>query len=222
VTTGDAVRALLLTGGEAPYVDPWHPFAATSARLAAIAAGLGWQVQTRGDVAERLADGLDGIDVLLVNAPAPGTPVAPVLLAAAEAAVVAFVARGGGVLALHAGTVSLLGLPSWNALTGASWIAGVTGHPPVGAALLRGHDDPRVPGGIEVVDERYQDLDLLGERTVLVSTTSDDGREHPLVWARVPGAARLVADTLGHDERSFDSPGHRELLARCLAWVAGG
>jgi hypothetical protein len=190
------VHALLLAGGEAPYVDPWHPFAETSDRLGALAEALGWSVERADDVGARLAEGLDGVDVLLVNAPAPK-------------------------FALHIGAVALLGLPRWNALTGARWIEGVTGHPPLGACVVHGHDDPRVPGDLELVDERYTDLALEGDRTVLASYEGDDGRTHPLVWAREVDGARVLVDTFGHDGRSFDSATHRELLERSLRWVAG-
>jgi type 1 glutamine amidotransferase len=55
-----------------------------------------------------------------------------------------------------------------------------------------------------------------------VSYDGEDGRTHPLVWSREQDGARVLIDTFGHDTRSFDSPSHRELLARSLRWVAGG
>ena len=215
------VRALLLAGGTAPYVDPWHPFAETSDRLADTARGLGWAVERADDVADRLAAGLDDVDVLLVNAPAPERQTGEAMLRAADAALAAFIARGGGSVALHTASITLLGLPRWTDLTGARWVEGVTGHPPLGACTVHGHDDPRVPGDLELVDERYTDLALAGERTVLVSYDDDASRTHPLVWARSFGPARVLVDTLGHDARSFDSEGHRVLLERGLAWAAG-
>ena len=217
----DPVHALLLAGGEAPYVDPWHPFAETSDRLGALAEELGWSVERADDVGARLAQGLDGVDVLLVNAPAPEGGVDPAVAEQADAALAAFLARGGRAFALHIGAVALLGLPRWNALTGARWVEGVTGHPPLGTCVVHGHDDPRVPGDLELVDERYTDLALDGDRTVLVSYEGDDGRTHPLVWAREVDGARVLVDTFGHDGRSFDSATHRELLERSLRWVAG-
>lgn len=215
------VRALLLAGGAPPFVDPWHPFAETSDRLGELAEGLGWSVDRADDVGARLAQGLDGVDVLLVNAPAPEGGVDPGVAERADAALLAFLARGGRAVALHIGAVTLLGLPRWNALTGARWVEGVTGHPPLGECVVHGHDDPRVPGDLELVDERYTDLALDGDRTVLVSYEGDDGRTHPLVWAREADGARVLVDTFGHDGRSFDSATHRELLERSLRWVAG-
>lgn len=216
------VHALLLSGGAPPYVDPWHPFAASSDRLAQVAEGLGWAVERADDVAGRLGQGLDGIDVLLVNAPGPDGDVDPALLEAADRALAGFLGRSGAVVGLHIGAVTLLGLPRWNALTGARWIQGVSGHPPLGDCVVHGHDDPRVPGDLDLLDERYTDLELAGDRTVLVSYDGDDGRTHPLVWAREVDGTRVLVDTFGHDARSFDSTTHRELLERSLRWVAGG
>jgi hypothetical protein len=221
--TGDGgVRALLLAGGVPPYVDPWHPFAESSDRLGELAEGLGWAVERVDDVGARLAAGLDGVDVLLVNAPAPEGGADPVTAAAADRALAAFLGRRGGALALHIAATTLLGLPRWSALTGARWVEGVSGHPPLGDCTVHGHDDPRVPGDLRLFDERYTDLALEGDRTVLVSYDGEDGRTHPLVWAREQDGARVVVDTFGHDGRSFDSPSHRELLARSLRWTAGG
>ena len=220
MTDGGAVRGLLLAGGAPPYVDPWHRFAETADALAAIATGLGWRLERTDRVAERLAAGLDDVDVLLVAAPAPETAIEPGLLAAADAALEAFLARPVGAFGLHIGCVALLGLPRWTAATGARWVPGTTGHPPLGPCTVHGHDDPRVPGDLELVDERYTDLALEGERTVLVSYDGEDGRTHPLVWAREADGARVAADTLGHDARSFESTTHRALVERCLRWAA--
>ncbi len=219
--SGAPVRALALVGGRAPYTDRWHDFAGEAAGALGIAEGLGWSVETSFEPADRLAAGLEDVDVLVAVAPAPVEPVPASKLEAADAALGAFLGRRAGVFALHLGVTAMLGLPRWNVLTGARWVAGVSGHPPLGPCVVDGAEDPRVPAtSIELVDERYRDLALAGDRDVLVSWTADDGAVHPLVWAREAGPARLVADALGHDSRSLKSPGHRELIARCLTWLA--
>ena len=216
--SGAPVRALLLAGGTPPYVDPWHPFAATADRLGEIAEGLGWSVERSDGVAERLAAGLDDVDVLLVNAPMPEAAPDPGVFRAADAAVAGFLARRAGVFALHAATVTLLGLPSWAALTGATWVQGVSGHPPLGPCTVDGHDG--VPERFELIDERYTDLSLSGERHVLVSCESEERGTQPLVWTRRVGDVAVAVDTLGHDARSFDSPEHVALVRRLLQGVA--
>ena len=55
-------KSLILSGG-GQYADPWHPFAATSQRIAGLLAGLGHDVEISELVADRVAD-LRGCDVI--------------------------------------------------------------------------------------------------------------------------------------------------------------
>ena len=69
-----------------------------------------------------------------------------------------------------------------------------------------------------VFDERYSYLHTNRDITVLCEHFTD-GRLHPIVWARESGLARVVYDGLGHDTRSYESPGHVELLRRVVGWL---
>ena len=46
-----------------------------------------------------------------------------------------------------------------------------------------------------------------------------EGTEQPLVWAVEQDGARTVYDALGHDVRSFASPGRTDLLQREVRWL---
>jgi uncharacterized protein len=213
-------RTLILSGG-GRWADPWHPFAATSARLAAIAEGLGHEVEIAEELEQRLAVGLDGVAVIVVNA-AEGSPTAA--HEAAAAAVHAFLARGGGALAIHVGASTLIGLPDWEAVTGMKWVSGVSWHPPVGPShvLVRAerHAIAAPLHDFDLFDERYCDLRLAPDLDPFV-VHERDGRVEPLAWARTVGHARVVTDALGHGAESYDSPEHRELLERSLRWLTG-
>ncbi|MCD2443382.1 hypothetical protein LQ757_13955 [Agromyces sp. SYSU K20354] len=64
------MRAVVLPGS-GRYADPWHPFAETSASLAAIVAGAGYRVEVR----DGLPTGLAALDWLSrVPAPTFGAP----------------------------------------------------------------------------------------------------------------------------------------------------
>jgi len=212
-------RTLILSGG-GRYADPWHPFAATSARIAAIAESLGHEVEVAEELEERLVD-LDGVDVVAVNA-ADG-PVTDAHEAAA-AGIHAFLARGGGVLAIHVGASNLIGMPDWETVTGMKWVTGVSMHPPLGPSHVLVHPERHVIAAplhdFDLLDERYCHLRLAPDLAPFVSH-DHDGTAEPLVWARTRGRARVVTDALGHGVESYDSPEHRELLLRSFRWLTG-
>lgn len=210
-------RSLILSGGGA-YADPWHPFAATSERIAGILTALGHEVEICDHVADRVAD-LRGWDLIAVNAasgPQAGT-------SAAQAGLSAALDRGLNVLAVHVGACTLLRLPAWESVTGAAWTARSM-HPRAGPCRIITYPD-RHPicapvADFDLVDERYTCLRTAPD-IVPLAAHEHAGELHPLLWARTRGASRIVADLLGHDERSYDSPAHRELLTRAARWLTG-
>lgn len=211
-------RSLILSGGGA-YADPWHPFAATSELIAGLLAGLGHHVEVCEQVAERVAD-LDGWDLVVVNAaggPDAGT-------GAARDGLRAALDRGLGVLAVHVGACTLLRLPEWEAVTGAAWVAGQSMHPKVAPCRILtypGRHPVCAPvADFDITDERYTHM-RVAPGVVPLAAHQYEGRLHPLLWAREQGGARVVTDLLGHDERSFENPAHRELIARAAQWLAG-
>lgn len=221
----------LIAAGTGRYADPWHPFVATSHRIAAILEESGWAVAVTEDVDGAL-DALDGVDLLVVNAGDPwrngetgrGAP------EASTAGLDAALDRGIGVLAVHNAVSSLRDYPRWRALVGGDWVPEVSGHPPIGTArvLVRAEAHPLVrqldgldeDGAFELHDERYSDLVVDEDVLPLAEHVQErDGSRHPLLWAREVGAARLVYLALGHDERSYDSPVHAELIRRAARWT---
>jgi hypothetical protein len=204
-------------GGE--YRDPWHPFAATSARLAGIVRDLGHEVEVSEFVGDRVAY-LGGWDLVVVNAAAgpqaDTTAAADGLQAALDI--------GVGVLAVHVGACTLLGLPAWESVTGAAWVSGQSMHPKTGPARIRtypGRHPICAPvADFDIIDERYSYLRTAPD-VVPLAAHEHGGEIHPLLWARVLGRSRVVTDALGHDERSYDSAAHRELISRAARWLTG-
>ena len=208
-------RSLILSGGGA-YADPWHPFAATSERIAGILAALGHHVEISELVADRVAD-LGGWDLIVVNA-ASG-PEADT--SAAQAGLVAALDRGLGVLAIHVGACTLLRLPEWESVTGAAWTTGSM-HPKAGPCRIITYP------GRHPICAPVADFDITDERYAYLRTTPDivplaahehAGELHPLLWARIQQKACIVTDLLGHDERSYDSPEHCQLISRAARWL---
>lgn len=213
---------LILSGGMGAFTDPWHSFAATSERLAEVLREAGHRVDVSFAVAERLAE-LDGVDLLVVNAPSPDSPLDAAMLSAAGEGLHAFLQRGGAVLAVHVSVTTLLGLPAWSPLVGAHWVPGITSHPPLGRATVSVRGDFRTGAAreFELYDERYSDLEVTAPIDVVVEHRHD-GRTHPLVWTRQVGGSRMIADALGHGPESFDAPEHRVIVANLVAWAVEG
>jgi hypothetical protein len=211
-------RSLILSGG-GEYRDPWHPFAATSERLAGLLRTLGHEVEVSEWVGDRVAD-LSGWDLVVVNAAAG--PQADTT--AAASGLRAALSRGVGVLAVHVGACTLLGLQAWESVTGAAWVSGQSMHPKTGPCRITTY-----PGrhpicapvtDFDIIDERYSYLRIAPD-VVPLAAHEHEGEIHPLLWARVLGRSRVVTDALGHDERSFDSAAHRELISRAARWLTG-
>ncbi|MCH3150478.1 ThuA domain-containing protein, partial [Listeria monocytogenes] len=67
---------------------------------------------------------------------------------------------------------------------------------------------------------RYTDLRVQPD-VVALASHEHEGREHPLIWARSYGNARIVYDALGHDTASYEAETHREILRRAVDWLLG-
>lgn len=214
-----SVKALIASGS-GRYADPWHPFERTSLLIADVLASAGFETTIDDDVDQAMTR-LDGVDLLIVNAGDPwrsdqpgGAPPAALdgLAAAFE--------RGIGVIAFHASLASLRDYPEWAPAIGAVWLPGVSWHPPRGRTVVRGLG---LPGGspiqdVEVDDEQYLRLQRLG-RSDVVAEHEIDGEHSPAAWVRAFKASRVAVDALGHDERSYESAGHRALIAQLAEWV---
>lgn len=218
-------RAVIVSGG-GRYADPWHPFAETSAALADILTALGLQVTIDDDPDTRLAN-LEGVDLLVTNIGNPGrstSPAAQVADEAARAGILAYRQQGGPLLAMHSSVTSLIAMPEWEDVLGAIWVRGVSMHPPLDLAKIHvypnRHTIVRDQHDFEVDDERYSLL-RVGLKTIPLASHELDGERHPLLWAHERGGARVVVDLLGHDARSYESPEHREIIARSARWLLG-
>lgn len=214
-------RVLIVSGGREPFVDPWHPYAETSRRLAAIALDRRHVVEVSDDPVGRLIEGLDGVDVLVSNLPDPDDGVSQDQRALVARALDEWASTGVGVLGVHVGMTGLLGWPRWSPLMGARWAGGASGHPPLGLSRIRTLPHRLTDGAseFEVMDERYTGLEV----TAGFAAAADhevDGVIHPLIWSRREGPIRIVVDALGHGVESFDAPEHRAIVGRALDWLA--
>jgi type 1 glutamine amidotransferase len=220
-------RAVVLSG-DGRFCDAWHPFQETSSRLGDVLRAEGFNVEIAG-VDARMAD-LTGAQLVVVNIGAPSIP-DPDRDAAIRRGLLRYLRAGGPLLVMHVSATSLPELPEWEQIIGGIWVRGTTMHPDYGLSRILVYPDRHpivaTAGNFELHDERYSYLRVAADVVPLAAHTHD-GIEHPLLWARTyqgreghPAASRVVYDALGHDGRSYDSPEHREIVARAVRWLVG-
>lgn len=151
--------------------------------------------------------------------------------AAFRSAVEGHHSAGGGLCVLHTGILCFTDWPEWPGLVGGSWVWGKSWHPaPAPMRLVRhtGRPPVRAPhaiveglGSIEVVDERYCDIEAHADARILMTSSGPEG-EFPSVWVRDAGTGRSVYSSIGHDSASLTTASHARLLRRCVAWAGGG
>jgi type 1 glutamine amidotransferase len=214
------MNTVLLLSGAGPYADRWHRFAETSDRLAMIIGDLGHQVRLSDRVEDELVD-LQPVDLLVINIGNPTEPRPAETVDTMQHSLVDHLGRGGGLLGVHSSSISFATMPRWSEILGGHWIAGTSLHPPLSETMISTCGPHPITDGLDdiaVIDERYSYLYAEPDITVL-GRHNHDHLWHPIAWARDTGAGRVVYDGLGHDTRSYDSPGHIELIRRSVSWL---
>ncbi|MCI0534113.1 MAG: ThuA domain-containing protein [Verrucomicrobiales bacterium] len=137
-----------------------------------------------------------------------------------------FLARGGGLVMLHAACIAdqdpeplaeRLGLSAQPVRTKYR-------HGPVDLKLVASRDHPitrGLPTRIHFVDETY--WPMIGEmnRVEVLATAEEEGKAWPMIWRFTKGQGRVFGSILGHYSWTFDDPLFRVLVLRGLAWAAG-
>lgn len=207
---------VVVVSGSGRFADPWHPFPATSAALAGIAADLGHDVLIDEHVEERLIVPGDA-DLLVLNIGNPET-LEPGVDGRLRAGLAAYLDSGRPLLVSHC-SVSVV--PLTEATTspfGGFWHRGITMHPEYGASWILAAAPSALTAGIasfEVHDERYAFMELDPDVVPLLQH-EHDGLLHPLLWEWTVGPAPIVVDLLGHDAASYASPEHRTIVSRAI------
>jgi type 1 glutamine amidotransferase len=189
--------------------------------------GVGIEAVIDHDV-DRALTRLDDVALLVVNAGDPWVegadgeldPGDSASTDAASRALEAALARGVGVLAMHSALASLRDHAAWAAAIGGMWVPRGSWHPPLGTTRIEAGalpDGTALPT-FTVEDERYCRLQRIGQSHDIAWHTTD-GERMPAAWVREVGPARIAVDSLGHDERSYESDGHRAFLAALARWL---
>ena len=86
---------------------------------------------------------------------------------------------------------------------------------------VRVNSHPIVAGlsNFSILDELYYRPQITDKVDPLI-TAKWGGVEHPMLWVRLYGEARVCYCALGHDGRSFENRTFQVLLKRSTLWVA--
>ncbi len=135
----------------------------------------------------------------------------------------AFLARGGGVVALHAAVISddqpealaeRFGLAAQPVRTKYR-------HGPLDLKFVADAKHPLTVGfdNTSFVDETYWPMIGDRNRVTVLATTIEEGAEQPMIWTHEVGKGRVFASILGHYSVTLEDPLFRILVLRGLAWA---
>jgi uncharacterized protein len=202
----------------------------SNAVLAEIAQDLGRKSFTTENGAVFNDAQLRHFSVVVLNS-ASGTFLTPEQLGALER----FVARGGGVVALHAAGDDSHKEPWYDAtILGTTFI----GHPGGEDHIQRARvvvDQPRHPvmAGVTqpwtATDEWYSFSGDPSARGMTVLARVDEASyrpgaklamgRHPVMWINPRAKGRVFFSALGHDPEAYDDPNYRRILTNAIRWA---
>ncbi|WP_299194010.1 ThuA domain-containing protein [uncultured Erythrobacter sp.] len=224
-----AARALILSGGYS------HPFGESTGALVGIIEECGYDTLIEEDIDAAIAALADPPAMLAVNtlrwSMTQHAKYAPdrdrfayELPDSHMDALADYVASGGRMFVIHVSTICFDTQPRWHEVMGGGWTWGRSHHPPMGEIDISlteaGAEHSAGPAQFPLLDEAYHNLDPREDCTVLATCEIEEGPQ-PLAWVRKFGKGRVAVDALGHDARSINARGHRELITAQIEWLKG-
>ena len=228
-------RNLILTGGIG------HPFEDASEALADILARAGFRSDIFFDIESGIASlAANPYDLLTVYAlrwrMLGNEKYAPhraqwafSLSSEGRAGVLAHLARGGGLLALHTAAICFDDWREWGKVLGGLWVWGQSFHPPRGPlATTMTSAQSTLTEGLEgfrlIDDEVYSNLDLAEDVVPLMTARAEvatDDLDWPVLWCRESHGGRVAVNLIGHDRKALEHPAHTTILTRLALWCSG-
>jgi len=140
------------------------------------------------------------------------------------------IAKGHGLVIVHAGSSVFYNWPEFQQLSCGTWKNG-TSHGAIHANRVTFNDlDSPITRGLEpfwIRDEFWQNTLMAPEAKALASVTPDpafkgSGKPENILFSTETGGGRGFAIMLGHDAVTMKNPGWRTLLQRGTEWAASG
>ena len=135
------------------------------------------------------------------------------------AAILDFVSKGGGWLAIHAGGGCFKNSDEYATLIGSRFLSHGTG---TFTADILAPDHPvmRNVQPFATWDETYVHERHNPDKTVLM-VRADSARREPWTWVRTHGKGRVFYTAYGHDRRTWDQPMFQQLIRNAVLWGVG-
>ncbi len=174
---------------------------------------LGIDLTYTDDVGQLAADNLSRYDCLLIYRDSGDLPVEN------EAALVSYIEKGKGLVAVHCASHCFRNSAKYTALIGGRFAHHESGE---FRATIIDAQHPAMRGAKSFTswDETYVHNELSDDRRVLMVRQNAGGYE-PYAWVREQEAGRVYYTALGHDERTWRMPEFQTQLATALRWAAG-
>ncbi len=136
------------------------------------------------------------------------------------AALLAFVADGGGLVVLHCASASFQNSEEFIRLVGAAFKSHGTG---TFGVIRITPDHPAIKGvpSFESWDETYVHTKHNPINRTVLEVRRENGHDEPWTWVRSYGKGRVFYTAWGHDQRTWDNPGFQQLVERGTRWTAG-
>ena len=136
-------------------------------------------------------------------------------------ALLAFVANGGGLVALHCASASFQNSEEFIRLIGGAFKSHGTG---TFSTVRVAPEHPAIKGvpAFESWDETYVHSRLNPVDRTVLEVRRDNGRDEPYTWVRTYGKGRVFYTAWGHDQRTWGQPGFQQLVERGVRWSVGG
>lgn len=201
--------------------------------LQELAAQNNWQLHHTEDASYFTENNLDTLD-LIIFLQTTGN----IFADEQKQAIEQFVEKGGGLLTIHAGTVTENNWDWYIENLGAVFI----GHPPVQEAKLiiedRNHPATSFfPDSVWVIEDEWYSFDRNPRSQVNVLISIDESSydvdnnkpggvsyrmgDHPMVWYKYVGQGRIFQTALGHPDKLYDNPLFMKHIKGAVVWTAG-
>ena len=136
-----------------------------------------------------------------------------------EAALLDYVAKGGGFVPLHCASFCFLNSPKYIELVGAQFSKHGTGQFDTEVV----DPDHPITKGLEPFrtwDETYVHAKHNETDRHVLQVRADASGKEPWTWTRTHGNGRVFYTAYGHDARTWGNPGFQDLLERGIRWAA--